>query len=102
MSVATAIFIQVGHREFRDGFAIAGQDYLERFDIFQFRLGRHDRRNAVKTKHQLAVNRVLDPQRAVLVEGSDSLLRRDEIWRTHCGRFRDEIHDGLFGRAVVP
>ena len=82
--------------------AVAGQDGFERFDVLQFRFRRHNGRNAIQTKHQLAVDRVLNPQRAVLVEGGNALLWRDEIRRTNRGGFRHEFDDCLFGGAVVP
>ena len=48
------------------------------------------------------VDRVLDPERAVLVEGGDALGRRHEL-RARRGRGRlDEVDDRLLGGAVVP
>ena len=45
---------------------------------------------------------MLDPQRAVLVEGGDALRGRHELRAGLVGRRMNEVHNGLFGLAVVP
>ena len=45
---------------------------------------------------------MLDPERAVLIEGGDAFLGRDKL-RAALSRGRlDEFHDSLLGRTVVP
>ena len=53
-------------------------------------------------KSELEIHRLLGPERAVVVERGDALGGRDEVRRALLGDFRDEVDDGLFGRAVVP
>ena len=64
-------------------------------------LGRQ-RHDPVEREHHLAVDRVLDPQRAVLVEGGEPVLGRHEVGAARFGGGADEIEDRLLGRAVVP
>ena len=45
---------------------------------------------------------MLDPERAVLVEGRDALGGRDELGACSVGRRVDKLEDRLLGRAVVP
>ena len=60
---------------------------------------RHD---PVEREHHLAVDRVLDPERAVLVEGGEPIRRRHEVRAARLGGGPDEVEDRLLGRAVVP
>ena len=95
-------FFKVWHGEFPDGLAVAGNDGLERLNVFQFRFFFHERTDPVKAIHHLGIHRMLDPERAVLVERGDAFLGRDKIRAAGFrGRF-DKVHDGLFRRAVVP
>ena len=75
---------------------------LERLDLRQFRLRLDQRRDALQAIHHLRIHRMLDPQRAVLIERGDALLGRHELRAGLLGRGLDEFHDGLLGRAVVP
>ena len=59
-------------------------------------------RHAIEAIDQLRVDRMLDPQRAVLVEGGDALLRRHEILARGVGGRANEVEDRLFRGAVVP
>ncbi|MNL49157.1 hypothetical protein D3C87_1720680 [compost metagenome] len=45
---------------------------------------------------------MLDPQRAVLVEGCDAFGWRNELATPFLGGRLDELHDGLLGRPVIP
>ena len=93
---------QVRHREFGDCCMVTGQNRFEGFDVLQFRLLRDHRWNAVEAVGHLRVDRMLDPQRAVLIEGRDTSLRRDEVRTRLVGRRAHEVHDALLCRAVVP
>jgi hypothetical protein len=57
---------------------------------------------AVDGKEKLEVQRLLGPERAIIIEGGDSLGDGHEVRRALCGDFRDEIHDGLLCLALVP
>ena len=61
-----------------------------------------ERHHPVEREHDLAVDRVLDPERAVLVEGGEPVLGRHEVGAAGLGGGVDEIEDRLLGRAVVP
>ena len=54
------------------------------------------------SKGKLEINRLLAPQRAVIVEGGDALRGRDEVRVALRRDARDEIGDGLLDRAVIP
>ncbi len=64
-------------------------------------LGRQ-RHHPVEREHDLAVDRVLDPERAVLVEGGEPVLGRHEVGAAGLGGGPDQVEDRLLGRAVVP
>ena len=79
VSVATAIASRSCSESLRDLLEVAGKHGLERLDFCErgFLLD-HDR-HAIEAIDELRINRMLDPQRAVLVEGRDALLRRYEV-----------------------
>ena len=94
--------LEVVHREFGDRLPVAGEHGLERLDVRQLRLRLDQRRHAVEAVDHLRIHRMLDPQRAVLIEGGDALLRRHEILARLVGCYSDEFEDRLFRRSVVP
>jgi hypothetical protein len=53
-------------------------------------------------KFGLRVERMLGPERAVLVEGGYSIFFGYEVWVRLVGRYAYEIEDGLLRRAIVP
>ena len=55
------------------------QHGLERLDVLEFRLLRHHRRDAIQAVDHLRVHGMLDPERAVLVEHRDAVLREDVV-----------------------
>src|SRR6266550_2196657 len=63
---------------------------------------RCERLDAVEREHDLEIHRLLSPERAVVVEGRDALVRWNEVGRTFLGNLRDEFSDGFLRRAVVP
>ena len=63
---------------------------------------RRQRLDAVEREGELDVHRLLDPQRAVVVERGDALGLGHEVGRAFRGHRRDEIDDRGFGGAVVP
>ena len=58
--------------------------------------------DAVEGEGQLHIHRLLDPQRAVIVEGRDALLGRNEIRPALRRDARDKIEDRSLRRALVP
>ena len=75
---------------------------LERLLVLPVRILRRQRLDAVEDEGELDVHRLLDPQRAVVVEGGDALIHRHEVRPALGGDTRDEGGDRLFRRAVVP
>ena len=63
---------------------------------------RRERLHAVEREEELEIHRLLGPERAVVVEGGDALGERHEVRRAFRRDLRDEVDDGLLGRAVVP
>jgi hypothetical protein len=57
--------------------------------------------HAVERENDLGVDRVLDPERAILVEGGEPVLGWHEIGTARLGRRADEIEDRSLRRAVV-
>ena len=100
--VAAMISTQITLAEPRHRLAVAGEDCLEGLLPLPFGVRAGHRRDAIERKSRLGVERVLDPERAVLVEGGDAVLGRHEARAPLVGRRLDEIQDGLLGRAVVP
>src|SRR6185436_4117010 len=58
--------------------------------------------HAVDGESELGVDRLLDPQRAVIVDGGDAFGRRHIVWPAVLGHRRDEVENGFLGRSVVP
>ena len=56
----------------------------------------------VEREHRLRVERMLDPERAVLIEGGDAILGRHEARAASSWSRLHEGEDRLLGRAVVP
>ncbi|MNC90926.1 hypothetical protein D3C83_70850 [compost metagenome] len=65
-------------------------------------MGWGQRLDPVDGKDRLAIDRVLDPERAVLVEGGDAVGDGNEPVVAFVGCRGDEVEDRLPGRAVVP
>ena len=101
----------VGHRDQLDQALFAGrgqrlhvavQHRLERLLGLPAGVLRRQRLDAVEHEGELDVHRLLDPQRAVVVEGGDALVGRHEVRSALRGDAGDESRDRRFGRAVVP
>ncbi len=81
---------------------VAGEDRLERLMLSPFRvLGRH-RFDAVEHEHALKVERLLRPERAVVVEGRDAIARRHVVLAARIGDGVHEIDDARLRLAVIP
>ena len=75
---------------------------LERLLGLPLRVLRRQRLDAVERERELEVDRLLGPQRAVVVEDGDALGDRHEVRAALRRHARDEIGDGFLRRAVVP
>ena len=62
-----------------DGLHVAGEHRLERLLGLPFRMLIGLLLHLVDGEDELVVQRLLDPQRAVIVESGDALLRLDEV-----------------------
>ena len=99
-----------GHDDFDDrlfpagerAFHVALEQRGEGFLVFPLRMLRRERLHAVEREEKLEIHRLLAPERAVVVERGDALGDRDKVRRAFLRDLRDEVDDGLFGRAVVP
>ena len=67
-------------RKLGDRLAVAREDRLERLDVLEFRIFFHDRGHAVQAIDHLRIDRMFDPQRAVLVESGDAFFAAARIW----------------------
>jgi hypothetical protein len=86
----------------RQGLHVPLERRLEGLLVLPFRALRRERRDAVEREGELNVHGLLDPERAVVVEGGDALGRGDEIGRAFPRHGGDEVQDGPLGVAVVP
>jgi hypothetical protein len=66
----------------------------------QRRFLRDQRRDAIEAMNHLCVDRMLDPQRAVLIEG-DALLKRHKLRAGLVGGPADKVYDGFLRHPVV-
>ena len=76
-----------------DRLQVAGQNRLERLLVLPFRMLIGLFLHLVHGEHELVVDRLLDPQRAVIVERGDTLGRRHIVGPALRGHARDEIDD---------
>jgi len=81
---------------------IVGEHRLEWVARLPLRMLRRHFVDAVEREKRLGIHRMLDPQRAVLVERGDAVLRRHIVRVRPIGRCFDEIEDRLLRRAVIP
>ena len=77
------------------GLHVAGQDRLVRLFRFPFGMLRRERLDAVDREHDLRVHRLFDPQRAVVVERGDPLVRRHKVGPAFGRDFPHERQDRL-------
>src|SRR6266511_652989 len=94
--------LEVAHRELRYRLAVAGEHGLERLGVPELRPLRRHRRDALQAVDHLRVHRMLDPQRAVLIEHRDAVLRNDVARTRSVDGRAHEIEDRLLCRPFVP
>ena len=83
-------------------FEIAFEQGSERLLGFPLGMLRRERLHTVEGKSKLEIDRLLGPERPVIIEGGNPLRLRHEVLAIGHGDAVDEIHDGLFGFAVIP
>ena len=88
--------------ERRQCLEVALEHRLERLGVAPLRVLRRERLHPVHRERDLEIDRLLGPERAVVVEGRDALLDRDEIRPALLGHALDERDDRLLRRALVP
>jgi hypothetical protein len=81
---------------------VAVEHRLERLRRLPFRVLRRQGLHPGECEGELEVDRLLRPERAVVVERRDALLRRHEPGVGTIGDFLDERDNALFGSPVVP
>ncbi len=81
---------------------VAFEHRLERLRVLPFRVLRRERLHPIERKGELEIDRLLGPQRAVIVEGGDAFGLRHEVGAAFRRGPADEIEDRLLYRAVVP
>ena len=77
----------------KEDFGLFGQEQLAVFAIIEFRFAGAERLDlgerwlcldhsghSIQAINELAVDRILDPKRAVLIEGGDTFLGRHQCW----------------------
>jgi hypothetical protein len=75
-------------------FEVAGQEGLERLLVLPLRMLGRQRFDAVEAKDQLEIHRLLDPQRAVVVEGGDAVGGWDKLRSAFAGHIGRELQSG--------
>ena len=88
--------------EFRHGRLVAGQDRLVGLLLLPLGVTRGERGDAVEGKEALTVVRLLDPERAVVVERGDAVSRRHELVAALLRHRSDEVEDCLLVGAIAP
>ena len=83
-------------------FAVARENGLECGLIGKLGPLLHDLRHAVESEDDLRIDRMLDPQRPVLVEGRDALRWRHEVGARGVGGRVDEFDDRVLRRPGIP
>jgi hypothetical protein len=88
--------------EMADRRHVVGEHAFERFLGFPLRMLCREHVHTVEREHSLPIERVFDPERAILIEGRDTVFRCDERLIRLIGGGANEIQDALFRRPVVP
>ncbi len=86
----------------RECLVIAVEHGLVRLGLLPVWMLRRQGRDPIHGESDLEVDRLLGPQRAVVVEDGDALLGQDVVGAFLGGDALHEIQDRLLGRGVVP
>jgi hypothetical protein len=85
-----------------DGLQVTVQHCCEGLLCFPIRMHWRHRFCAIEREGHLDIHRLFDPKRAVVIEGRDALVDRNEERSALCCDARDKIEDRSFGSALVP
>jgi hypothetical protein len=81
---------------------VARKHSCEGLLLFPFWMLRGERLYPVNGEGELEIDRLLGPERAVVVESSNALLRPNEVRRSFLCYLLNEGNDGFLRRSVVP
>src|SRR5205807_2153884 len=81
---------------------VARKHSRERLLLFPFRMLRGERLYPVNGEGELEINRLLRPERTVVIEGRETLFGLNEIRRTFLCDALDKGNDSFLRRGVVP
>ena len=95
-------FRDAGFAAGRESRQVAFQKRRERLLGRPFGMLGRQRLDAVRHEEDLEVDRLLGPERAVVVEGRNALGCGHEVGRSFAGYPLDELHDRLFCGRVIP
>src|SRR5439155_17238572 len=70
--------------------------------LFPFWMLWGERLYPVNGEGELEIDRLLGPERAVVIKSRDPFVRRDEIRRSFLRHFLDERHDRFLRCSIVP
>ena len=98
------------HHDLADGFVAAGQRALEvtleqrgeRLLLLPLGVLRRQHLHAVEGERELDIQRLLRPERTVVVERGDPLRLGNEVAASLRRHLLDELHDGFLRGTVVP
>ena len=96
MTISRIALLAAGERRHDVALEERGEGFL----VVPFRVLRRERLDPVDGEEELEVERLLAPQRAVVVEGGDALVRRHEVGRALLRDALDEAEDRLLCDAV--
>jgi hypothetical protein len=90
-------FRKLGHR-----LTVARDDRLERLALAPFRMLGGKLAHSIECESGLRIKGMFDPERAILIESGNAILRLDVVAARLVCHFPDEGNDCLFCRPVVP
>src|SRR5438874_8129963 len=82
--------------------AIMSEDRLEWLSLAPLRMLRRLRNHFVDGEGHLRVDRLLNPESAVIVKGRDPFLGLNEVGWTFLRYPLDESNNGFLGRGIIP
>ncbi len=93
---------QVGICELCHRSPVARNNGLEGLGGFPLGMLRRQSHQALEGKDHLGIHGMLNPGRAILIEGGEAVLGRHIIRIRLIGGHTHKVEDGLLGRAVIP
>ena len=84
------------------GLQVPCEDRFVRVFLLPLGVLRRKLLNAVNGEQELKIQRLLSPERAVVVERGDAFGRRHKLRRAFRGDLRHEVQNGLLRPAIIP